>query len=81
MSRPSTIRKLTRLIKGLYPTLRRIPRALPRPGNQDYLAPQGVDTKTRQSRQEAFELADSRRLDKETVRFFAEPFGNEGRGK
>ncbi len=77
----STIRRLTRLAKSLYPTMTRVPRPLPRPNSEAYPCPKAADAKLAQSRQEAFERTDSRRLDKSTVRYFAESMGFEGREK
>jgi hypothetical protein len=77
----STIRRLTRLVKSLYPTMRRIPNPLPRPNTDAFRAGKTVDNKAAQERQAEFERADSRRLDKSTIRFFCEVMGNEGRDK
>ena len=76
--RPSTIRRLTRLAKSLYPTLRRIPNPLPRPDSPAYTL-KGNNREEAQRRATEFERADSRRLDKGTIRWFADQYVYEGR--
>lgn len=78
--KPATIRRLTRLAKSLYPTLARIPRPLPRPGSQAYLAPKEFNTSdSAQLREQTYIEADSRRLDKGTISFWATPYTTEDR--
>lgn len=69
--KPKTIRRLTLLAKSLQPLLTHLPNPLPRPGTDSFHLGKAADTKTAQARQEAFVKADSKRLDKGVVRFFA----------
>lgn len=69
--KPKTIRRLTNLAKSLHPHLQRVPAPLPRPGSVAYSSPRDYSAKEAQRRQDAYQEADPRRLDKGTIQFFA----------
>ncbi len=65
----SKVKRLTTLIKSLYPTLRRIPAAIPPLNSEANRISPKLGAKEATARKEAFGKLD-KRLDKETVRYW-----------
>lgn len=67
----AAIKRLTIAIKALYPTLKRIPNPLPRPGSPANQIPGSVTATQADNLRAEFGAVDARRLDKSVVRYFA----------
>lgn len=64
------VKRVVTLIKGLYPTLRRIPSPLPRPGSEALWTPKVGDAKKDAQRREDYGVRDAKRLDSSIPTFF-----------
>ncbi len=64
------LKRMVTLLKQLHPLVERLPAPLPRPGSEAFKGGAAMDAKTAQSRQEAYEKADSKRLDRSAAPFW-----------
>lgn len=74
------VRKLTRLVKSLYPTLAHIPAPLPPVGSEANRIAKNASAKDVTKRKEEFGRVNEKRLDKDTVKYWTltpddQPYG------
>ena len=66
----SKVKRVTQLLKSLHPLIKRLPAPLPLPNTESFKGGKAMDAKTAQARQEAFNKADSKRLDRSAAPFW-----------